>query len=633
MRRFIFDPAVKNREITLETGHAALDKLSEYICLEHTKGKIPLIIAGAGISAANLRKTERTSDELQEILFEGGLPCLGRMIKKVSELVLTAAEEAGPPDKELKKLEDLFQSANSSGGKLLDHMDREWLGKIFSALSDSPSKAVAGIWDNFCNWFFFDCCQSGEHKGGALDISTSDSAKEIAKLYSKLDAICLSANFDDFIEFSLAGEACMGRGISLFNKKYIDQYFRRVRRNRARFDEPAQNRCVLHANGDVLWLHCSGDKDEGYCPQRGKYMPAFANRKKLSRDDILKCQICGSRMLPTMTMPGTYEKDHNTRQILSSIWEHIASKISCVITVGLSCNWDEVLLKFILEFLIERDIPHLDINNFSDPDFTGKTALYKRVVSEPRFQSCCICADAQEGLSALNEAIDTSLRSAAKVYEADSVEEHGLPPFAKEAHELLENEDVIKRLMHVSQLGLKALIVKDAQKNNRWTHSKEVASNAYQLYHRLCENSGKKETQFEQVLLYMAGLLHDCGHLPFSHLLEDVFEELSWGFSNGEKPFKHDQFSKLLIQKMCAQENSGLRSFLERYGVTPEEVMLLIEGNYGVGILTRSLTARSTPIKSRIFLSMPYRCSERLCWIKMILLRSLPSTRIFRRRE
>lgn len=564
--------------LSLDQAQSALDALANYLRREYAKGKIPLIIAGAGTSAVDL---ERAMSNGKKQRYEKGLPCLGEMIQEIQRLVEAARADG---DAELDNLKLLFQSLErKSDQKLMDLVDREWIGKLFVVLADGESQAVRRIWDDFCNWFFFQCC-GGE--SGALNIDTSKASLQIAKLYELLDALCLSANFDDFLEYALAGVKLSDRGISLFNKKHADQYFRRNRRGKKKFGDSPHNRCVLHANGDVLWLHCSGDKDEGYCPRRGKYIPAFYDRQHIDEDNVLLCQICGSTMRPTMTMPGTYQKDYNTRKIISSIWEHLASKISCVITVGLSCNWDDVLLKFILGLLLERDIPHLDINDFSDPTHEGDTAIVRHIVQEKRFHSCCIRADAAKGLEALVRAVRESpeLPDCYSTIQADQGSGE-MPAFFDELVGILENNDEIKRLSHVSQLGLKAMFGEASQENDRWEHSKEVARIAYRLYHQFCLNSKKGETLFEQALLCTAGLLHDCGHLPFSHLLEDVFEELSWGISEDGSSFKHGQYSKYLIYRLVQSEDGRLRAFFEQYGITAEEVVQLIEGNYGVGYL------------------------------------------------
>ena len=64
--------------LQLEQAQDALNALAHYLCREHAKGKIPLIIAGAGTSTVNL---ERAMGEGPKQLYEKGLPCLGEMIQ------------------------------------------------------------------------------------------------------------------------------------------------------------------------------------------------------------------------------------------------------------------------------------------------------------------------------------------------------------------------------------------------------------------------------------------------------------------------------------------------------------------------------------------------------------------------
>lgn len=582
MQHFTYPCPTTPESSSPETINAQLEALAAYLIQEHKKGKLPLIVAGAGASAAHLSGEDGTQ-------FETGLPCLDGMIKKIWELVSKQPiENSGEA---LNGLRKLFHEAGLAEQRpydptMMTRIDREWIGKLFGTLSENGEETVCKIWNQFCKWFFFECCSGGQDgacKGGALDIRTSHAALEIAKLYKSLDALCLSANFDDFLEFAINGIDGGAKGISLLSKADVDRYFRRNRRGKFPFEKSPRNRCVLHANGDVLWLHCSGNNDEGYCPNNDRYFPAFYNRAHTPKEEILTCPICDSRMQPTMTMPGTYQKDYNTRQILSSVWENIAPKISCVITVGLSCNWDDVLLKFILELLIERKIPLLDINSLSG----GSSEIVRRIVKEQRFQSFCIRMDAKEGLNLLNKAVHERMGSdTVKVgVSHESAANSDMPEFYPELIKMLETYSEIDHLKHVSQLGLKAMSAKSQVENNRWEHSKEVAQIAYQLYRRLCKNSRKEEIPAEQALLIVAGLLHDCGHLPFSHLLEDVFAELSWGITTEGVSFKHSQYSRILIHQMCDDSDSPLKKFLDRYEIQPEDVVDLIEGNYGIGYL------------------------------------------------
>ena len=105
------------------------------------------------------------------------------------------------------------------------------------------------------------------------------------------------------------------------------------------------------------------------------------------------------------------------------------------------------------------------------------------------------------------------------------------------------------------------------------------------MYIRLSNNSRKKVSTRESVLLYTAGLLHDSGHLPFSHLLEDVFEELSWCMNGENDTFKHSHYTKWVIQQLYHDEKCKLKELLDAYKIDVDEVIQLIEGKYGIAYM------------------------------------------------
>lgn len=66
-----------------------LSNWADYIVHENKKGKIPLIIVGAGISSCDVKVQINNGDE-KELNFEWsqkGLPCLQQMMQKLKELV------------------------------------------------------------------------------------------------------------------------------------------------------------------------------------------------------------------------------------------------------------------------------------------------------------------------------------------------------------------------------------------------------------------------------------------------------------------------------------------------------------------------------------------------------------------
>jgi HD superfamily phosphohydrolase len=598
----------KNTEISLSPDkdiNSLLHPYCNYIYTECKKGRVPLIIAGAGVSASAVRYHKEGSANVETL--QGGLPTLLGMVEKIYDL-LSAANDI--KDSELRKLINIlsFGPNKVSFEEIAPKINREWLSKVFTVLSDSNSIETKKIWESFCEWFLFSCI---DKKFGAFTTIDSEAAEKIVAFADKTGAVCFSANFDNYLTYrtgnSVNPETVL-QGISIFSKDAADNYFKRTRRARVNIIRN-KTECILHANGDVFWLSCNGKKIDGYCPRTGKFLPAFGNSaygfKKAKKMDDLICDICGSRMDMTMTMPGTYKKDHDTREIISSIWKYVASKISTVITVGITCNWDDVLLKFIIGLLDENNIPHMDINNNSEKWNENASEIYEKTVKNPHFNSLRIIAEALKCM----EILDGKLEN---IKQEDEKEKVVFPEFTevktKEIKDILEKEILIIRLKHVSQVGLKAYWLSSSKKNDRWTHSINVAEcvlrfydviktryNDLQLEDRRSgeevdrgqqERNKKNTIAYEKVLLYLSGLLHDCGHLPFSHLLEEVFNELSWKFGDETGPFNHNHYTAFLVRKLF-QENEHLNAFLRKneYPVDCEDVIKVINGKYGLGYI------------------------------------------------
>lgn len=97
---------------------------------------------------------------------------------------------------------------------------------------------------------------------------------------------------------------------------------------------------------------------------------------------------------------------------------------------------------------------------------------------------------------------------------------------------------VQERMDHVSQIGLKNhYLGKVSADHNRWNHSKGVYTLGLIWLHALY-NSGAipnhlciapyPDYSTARILLGYCFLLHDYGHLPFSHLLEEALHSISW---------------------------------------------------------------------------------------------------------
>ncbi len=97
-----------------------------------------------------------------------------------------------------------------------------------------------------------------------------------------------------------------------------------------------------------------------------------------------------------------------------------------------------------------------------------------------------------------------------------------------------------QRLRFIRQNGLANLVFHGAE-HTRFTHSLGVAHLAQLMYERICRNMDSEEDDEIKFCTVIAALIHDVGHGPFSHALEEILSE------NGV-PFHHENMTlKLLL--------------------------------------------------------------------------------------
>lgn len=98
--------------------------------------------------------------------------------------------------------------------------------------------------------------------------------------------------------------------------------------------------------------------------------------------------------------------------------------------------------------------------------------------------------------------------------------------------------DVQERMEHLSQIGLKnQYLGKTTGHHNRWNHVKGVYTLGLIWLHSLYSSDAipahlkaKPYLDYEtvRIILGYCFLLHDYGHLPFSHLLEEALHAINW---------------------------------------------------------------------------------------------------------
>ncbi len=88
------------------------------------------------------------------------------------------------------------------------------------------------------------------------------------------------------------------------------------------------------------------------------------------------------------------------------------------------------------------------------------------------------------------------------------------------------NTRAFQRLRNIKQLGLVNYVFPGAD-YTRFSHSIGVCHLSGQLYDAIHKKNGKTRTNYEEKQKYrLAGLLHDIGHYPFSHAMDEALESI-----------------------------------------------------------------------------------------------------------
>lgn len=120
------------------------------------------------------------------------------------------------------------------------------------------------------------------------------------------------------------------------------------------------------------------------------------------------------------------------------------------------------------------------------------------------------------------------------------------------------NDNILLKLIDTYEFQRLRLIRQNALANfvfygaehSRFSHSLGVCYLAGEMYHRITRNMGIEKNQQDYMLIKVAALLHDIGHGPFSHTIEEVINE-----------FQHEKMTVRIIT-----EDTEINNILRNYG-------------------------------------------------------------------
>ncbi len=306
----------------------------EFISFQSDRGLVPLFITGTGASQGALI-TPPTSDTTKPDLFKS-IPNIYTIMDELEGILEREKSTLQLPD-----VDALLQEWNTL--KSQDKKDRTIVARIFDSLQDTEDQNRKELWKKCTKKLLYTILFAQPTKFHS-DLST---------LYKRYNAVCLTLNFDGLLIKKLRSE----EGLSCFSlptKEECERYFTRLHSNNPSQRELAE----IQLRGDILYLKCD---NSGFCPQKeNPVLPFFQPRSERTVPaDVLNCPNCGHEMTPYLSFPGSHKKEKDMRDILQVVWKYLSYSVGSVTLVGVSGDWDPLIIAFLGDLLNERDIPLL----------------------------------------------------------------------------------------------------------------------------------------------------------------------------------------------------------------------------------------------------------------------------------
>jgi hypothetical protein len=487
----------------------------------------------------------------------------------------TVAKDASslPPSERLDELRDWLESLARGGAPrsiaamALGMMQRAYETAHNSNLSDLLHKA----WLDFSNQFISDV---------AKRTSPTRVHALVAKWALEGGADLISVNFDGLthraLQELLDRSTEKGSSVVLSEPNEISGYFL----GESLGSGPKLRLVpVIKIWGDVFHAVCTNRQ----CPQSGIRAPIFRLWEQFKGGDFdgAPCPDCRSQRQLQIFFAGYEEKERSALASMTELLKFIAPRIGCIVSIGFSGLWDQALVRFLASICADLDNERSWRSQISEDEsaieLNSYSSCWINVDKDPKpplFQELAlfgvspipVCLSAEE-FAKKAPAYEGFPGVEMQRYGGEAMLDEGKwETFAKEreccpaSYELLEDAAMVQSPGYLQdcallrQLGIKTRIALAADQSdsalekeanhNRRRHSFGAAHLALLWFRKLVErgniNLSKGDVERFATVVMFSAVHHDIGHIPFTHLAEDILAEVHWSIQEWSSEFHHD---------------------------------------------------------------------------------------------
>lgn len=568
-----------------EKATSCLDSLAEKILKARRYGRYPLFVIGAGISRS------------------AGVPLMPDLL---THLTYLTKSPQNLNDEGIEKIDELCQRSQKT-------RSRSDIAMLFSALQETRSdqREVKALWTKFCQQFLNGDILLQDQQSGAGSILLRDPTQAhswIASMCLDYKARCLSLNFDGLTRKAinhLINKRKSKNALAPHDKCVILDSPQKLASFFGRDPERRRLCSVFKLRGDIFYAVCQTSG----CPLENTRTPIYAlssPETSVGAEKLILCPECEEARNLQIAFPGYYVKEQESDEMLAMLWRHVVPNLSIIIVIGFSGEWDRSVVDFTFKVAQSQKIPVVDVrlrplkgeshyiyNSWREnyPTVHEYIPIYGTADDFAQRMDKAIEAQTERLSPTLAKSTPRPQPGVVVISPDEIWTEKEERPSDVAAN--ISREPDVENLQQYSQLGLKTFwwgAVENVPKHNRYKHSIGTMRVATQWHESLEQNliemgMTKDELARERDFLRISMLLHDYGHLPFSHLFEEIFAELHWTPLEGSSAPWHEVLTKEKIKNLFNEKlrgtNNTIHYWVEELGYDIGHVIDLIAGRFG----------------------------------------------------